>query len=284
MRLVTIPPYYALVTETYGVVDDEIALGGERGARKFLWPWQRIKERVFMGDIGLQILRGDRRLYFAGGPWMDFEEAVATVQIADPLRAVYRFRQEDLDGNFWTGLDGTFSSLRINLNDAVQSFMKGKSLRDAIYISGPEATEQLSMVVPNPNVHPAFNNFTAERGLILRHLRFSGVKLSEKYAGTMEDIALNLERLGVVRQERADILQFLRDLVKTDRKKDPTTLTQAAALLKEIGFAAMLQNMSGQLVVAGGAQMALLWPLFMRMMGTEQQQSQGRGRGARGGG
>lgn len=264
--LVTVPRNQAAVIQTFGVIEEWVE-GGEYGKRKWLWPWQGVAARVYTGLFTMQVLRGERKLHLAGGSWIDFEEAVLVTKGVDPLKMVYDIRYEDVDRTMYRGTMAAEALMRANANDAIQSYMAGQRLQDVIYLSGPKVTEDLTLVVPNASVHPAFAGITQETGIEMRHLRFSGVKLSDNYVQTMEDIMLNLERLQVVRQERTDILQFLRDMVDTDPKKEPTTLTGATELFQAINFGEMLQNMSGQLVGAGAGQMVWMWPLIMGMMG-----------------
>lgn len=266
---------YSYIIENLGVID-EVLEGGEHGKVRFLWPWQKVKDEVFTGLVTLQVLRGERRLHFAKGSWIDFAEAVIVTRVVDPLKAATDVHYEDLGGALWHGLDGAAALMRTNTNDALQSFMAGKDLKEAIYLSGPEATENLNLLVPNARIRPEFAAITNETGIEVTHVRFSGVKLSEKYVETMEDIELNIERLNAVKQEREAILQFLRDMLAVEG--EPNTLTEAADLFKTISMAEMLQNMNGQLVVAGTNQMAMMWPFLFQMMGGQPPQTPQRGR------
>ena len=250
--------------------------GGERGTRQLAWPWQVVKHKVFTGLVPIQVLRGEeRRLHFAGGSWVDFQEAVLVAQCVDPLKAAYDVQYEDIAGTWWTGVDGAAALMRVNANDAIQSFMAGKTMEDAIYLSGPEVAGSLTLAVPNINVDPAFAEITDRTGIMTSDLRLSGVTLSKTYVETREEVALDELRLRPVEKRWDLMLGVLRKIVD-EEDGPPNTLAEAVETFVGISMATMLQNVSGKMFVGGVGQMGQMLSTITQMMrpGAAAAQSQ----------
>lgn len=242
---VSVPRNYVCFIEQAGV--SRRINGGAHGTRKFVPPWDTVREMVNTGLVTIQILQNEQRLYFAEfGSWINFQEAVAVTQVVNPVKAVHDVSYQDRSsGEMLKGLDGAAMLMRTNLEEAVQSFVSHISIEQAVYLTGPNVTEDILGTAPDPKVHSAFAGLTRDTGIALRHIRLSGVTLSPTFAQAVEG-------LGVEQQRRTNILGFVSKVRRAWRA--PLTVADAATLLPLIatlGQSAPQQQQGGQQAQGG---------------------------------